>query len=50
MGMVKVYYYLIKAKSIKNINEIPEEYKEKVTEYIADYGYVVAEDGAISKK
>ncbi len=47
--MVKVYYYLIKAGSIKNINELPKKYREPVTEYIADYGYVVAEDGTITK-
>ena len=47
--MVKVYYYLIKYKSIKNINEVPEDDREQVIAYIADYGYSVAEDGTIIK-
>lgn len=47
--MVKVYYYLIKAKNIKNITEVPETYRDDVAEYIADHGYVVAEDGTITK-
>ena len=47
--MVKVYYHLIKAGSITNINELPARYRQSVTEYIADYGYTVAEDGTISK-
>ena len=48
--MVKMYYFMIKAGTVTNINQISERYREKVAEYIADYGYVVAEDGTISKK
>lgn len=44
-----MYYFMIKAGTIKNINEIAPSYRERVTEYIADYGYTVAEDGTISK-
>ena len=48
--MVKMYYFMIKAGSVTNINQISERYRNKVTEYITEYGYIVAENGAISKK
>lgn len=48
--MVKVYYYLIEAGTITNISKVSERYREAVTEYIADYGYVVEEDGTITKE
>lgn len=48
--MLKMYYFMIKAGSVTNINQISERYRNKVTEYIAKYGYTVAEDGAISEK
>lgn len=48
--MIKMYYYMIKAGRVTNINQIAKTYRESVTEYIKDYGYVVAEDGIISKK
>ena len=47
--MVKIYYYLIKAGTIKNISGVQKSYREAVTEYIADYGYEVLEDGTIVK-
>lgn len=47
--MVKMYYFMIKAGTVTNINQISERYREKVTDYIADYGYVVEEDGTIIK-
>lgn len=47
--MVKMYYFMIKAGSITNINQMPASYREKVTAYIADYGYTVEEDGTIVK-
>lgn len=50
MYMVRMYYYMIKAKTVTNINQISERYIDSVTEYIADYGYTVDEDGTISKQ
>ena len=47
--MIKMYYYLIKAGKITNISEVAPSYCDKVAEYIADYGYTVAEDGTIIK-
>lgn len=47
--MVKMYYFMIKAGTVTNINQISERYREKVAKYIADYGYAVADDGTISK-
>lgn len=47
--MVKTYYYLIRAKKITNISEVTPSYRDAVTEYIAGYGYVVAQDGTITK-
>lgn len=47
--MVRMYYYLIKAKIITNIEGVAPSYRQAVTEYIANYGYVVAEDGTITK-
>lgn len=48
--MVKMYYYMIKAGTLTNISKVSKRYREQVIEYIADYGYVVAEDGTISKE
>lgn len=48
--MVKMYYYLIKAGRITNIEAVSPRYRESVTAYIADYGYTVAEDGTITKE
>lgn len=47
--MIKMYYYLIKARKITNISGVAPSYRDAVTIYIADYGYVVTEDGAITK-
>ena len=47
--MVKMYYYLIKAKKITNIDGVAPSYRQAVKEYIADYGYLVADDGTITK-
>lgn len=47
--MVRMYYLMIKNNAITNINDIAPSYREKVTAYIADYGYVVDEDGTIVK-
>lgn len=48
--MVKVYYYLIKAGEIQNIDKISPRYQKQVIAYIADYGYEVLEDGTIVKR
>lgn len=48
--MLRMYYFMIKAGTVKNINEIAPSYREKVAAYIADYGYEVSEDGTILKR
>lgn len=48
--MVEMYYYMIKGGTVTNINQMAKRYRDKVTEYIATYGYTVAEDGTISKQ
>lgn len=47
--MLRMYYYMIKYNTVTNINQISASYREKVTEYIVDYGYTVDEDGTITK-
>lgn len=47
--MLKMYYYMVKYGTVTNINQIAKSWRTKVTEYIAQYGYSVEEDGTIVK-